>query len=310
MFHVEQTSPLIPAPSQPRPSPAWVVRVLGLRLAEATGFGYGVGMTHQPPSDSNGHPARVPPVRPRVTYRGRPDPSVVEVSPIPDPREAPTRDLSESSIGGSKTGRRPALPLDEDGQVQPVDPVRARRAVAYVNISRIQLAERLANITLFPDPSVAASPVANTRPGDHPIIQTLFAIRDKIRHLELDDFPEKNGESKRQTLILQGLAKMGDLSLKVLDEVNRAGKELQAVLDSEANLEQRKKEHRDRMRVAGDKLADIPEDELIAMLAAKDASVITGEVGDADTDDEDPDEEEPDAEEGEDFYERPASSQL
>ncbi len=167
------------------------------------------------------------------------------------------------------------------GEIKLIDFNDARKALSYVNRGRLQLADRIRHLTLWPDPDARASWQSRVRPTDPPMVQLAFKIRDEInaslaktadRQRLMDEYradyqrqaanAKDYGEEitlRPPTLLLADddepkvrIGLFGQLA-KVLDaigkEANHASSELADMLNAHEALEQRKIEHLDKMEL-------------------------------------------------------------
>lgn len=122
-----------------------------------------------------------------------------------------------------------------------ISPAEVHSALAQVNRGRFKLLTRVANLRLFDDANSVRGP-ETIRAGDHPIIATLLKMRDTLNTIS-----EPKETMKALDMILKGLetaTRIGEKSAQSLREA----------LVEHLTLEQRKKEHEDKMELLREKL--------------------------------------------------------
>ncbi len=122
-----------------------------------------------------------------------------------------------------------------------ITPSEVHSALAQVNRGRFKLLTRVANLRLFDDVNSVRGP-ETIRTGDHPIIATILKMRDEMEHM---------GDPDKRLKAL-------DCILKGLETATRIGEKsaqsLREALVEHLSLEQRKKEHEDKMELLREKL--------------------------------------------------------
>lgn len=161
-----------------------------------------------------------------------------------------------------------------------IEKVGAEKTIQAIQASRLRLAMRLSQVQLF-----AAEDCTHTsaRPyaGDHPLTQVIFQLRDRARRLQ--DLVEKALDpasppeyrrfdvTKLEVLHTETLSKLAQAIDIATKEANKAAQELQQVVMHTQLLEQRRREHEDKMALARGNLDDIPDAALQALAEGPDA---------------------------------------
>lgn len=112
----------------------------------------------------------------------------------------------------------------------------AKHVLERVNTARMRLHDRLAVLNLASD---------RPKPGDHLLVQILLAQRDHCQDVDalpLDPADRANAKTK----ILQAMASTAD---SLITEAGKAAVEVRAMTESMCSLEQRAKEHHDKMQL-------------------------------------------------------------
>lgn len=148
-------------------------------------------------------------------------------------------------------------------QASPLRAEEAMKAMAEVSRQRARMAVRLADITLFPgtmEDEAKAGWKTKARPTDHPLVQVLFKLRDKFNAVDRRILSaEAAGSSvdtlvKLETLSVNTLLRIGEVAKDVTQEAHKASVELQSMLASQAALDQRRREHEEKLEFAREKL--------------------------------------------------------
>ncbi len=121
----------------------------------------------------------------------------------------------------------------------------ARKALSYVNRGRLQLAERLRNITLWPKTTANKTWRCQARANDPPLVQLVFRLRDEINDALKHDDHSTNALKARGVLYAQ----LGSILSLLGKEAAQASSELAMMLANHEDLEQRKIEHEDKMEI-------------------------------------------------------------
>jgi hypothetical protein len=151
-------------------------------------------------------------------------------------------------------GRPPKSARPEAAREMAVDAAtdftRARQVIRDVNQTRMLIARRMANLNLFPQNEVeAAEWRARPMNSDPPQVRILWQLKAEFdRATCIDDNYQRT--QCRTTL----LTKMADTINKCQDEAGRASDEWRKILDAQTAMDQKRKEHAEKMELEHEKL--------------------------------------------------------
>jgi hypothetical protein len=143
-----------------------------------------------------------------------------------------------------------------NGLVNPLrlDPVKAQGLLQRVNDQRARLHERLLDLQLFGDPNdPRVGQRAAAKPGDHPLLQILFKLRDELSSSERAVLADSE-KAKIRTSLLTSMARTTE-SLSA--EASKASVEVARIAEILMTADQRAKEHREKMELLRDKQAGV-----------------------------------------------------
>ena len=130
------------------------------------------------------------------------------------------------------------------------DPIKARRVISDVNQNRMMIAKRLANLDLFPVDDVAAAEWrAKKAKSDLVPFQVMFEMRAMLAEASTIDDAYKRVQCKTTLL-----TKIQESYMALVAEASKASDEWRKILESQVALDQRRKEHSDKMELERDKL--------------------------------------------------------
>lgn len=130
--------------------------------------------------------------------------------------------------------RATALALSQDD---------AKQVLERVNTARMRLHDRLATLRIFAAPN---NPSSTVQGGDHPLVQILLAMRDHADFIDQQPALDPNQQVVAKGKILEAMAKT---TQAIVLEAGKASAEVKAMAESMMNMEQRVREHQDKMEI-------------------------------------------------------------
>lgn len=121
----------------------------------------------------------------------------------------------------------------------------AKKVLERVNTARMRLHDRLATLVIFKDP-LSNTPATRAHAGDHPLVQILLAMRDHADAIDANPALAPSESAQAKTKMLEAMART---TSAIVAEAGRASIEVRAMAESMMAMEQRAKEHRDKMEV-------------------------------------------------------------
>lgn len=126
----------------------------------------------------------------------------------------------------------------------------AKAVLERVNTARMRLHDRLATLRIFGTPAqgnvtVPALP-SPVQGGDHPLVQILLAMRDHVLYIDAQPALAPAEHVAAKGRVLEAMART---TQAIVTEAGKASTEVRDMAEAMMNMEQRVREHKDKMEI-------------------------------------------------------------